>query len=167
MGISADTATVFRAGSLLPRRRTRTKSTAKSTTKSTACGLEVLPPEIRLHILSLLDIYDLKSIVRSSAVIHAQYRQERGFLLCSAVQNTARKATLDNFVNLRIQQLASGAYDPPPPSWQDWYSPEALQRPRSAVTRLAPDDARMLARILLRSRNLSSLDIVHTIMEHA
>lgn len=59
------------------------------------CGLERLPPEIRRHLLSVLDLAGLKAFVRASPALHEQYLLDRRFLLCSSLEVTLGSVSLD------------------------------------------------------------------------
>lgn len=50
--------------------------------------LEDLPPEIRLHVLSMLDLDGLNALVHASPVYHEQYLLYRRFLLEQCLQTT-------------------------------------------------------------------------------
>lgn len=58
-------------------------------------GLENLPAEIRLHILSFKDLVGLKSLVFASPVYHAQCLLDRRFLLSRSIESTLRGVTID------------------------------------------------------------------------
>lgn len=57
--------------------------------------LEALPPEIRRHLLSTLDLEELKILVHASPVFHEQYLLDRRFLLCRCLENTLGSVAID------------------------------------------------------------------------
>lgn len=57
--------------------------------------LEKLPAELRLHVLSQLDMESLKSLVHASPVYHAQYLMDRKQLLFKTLMTTLGGAALD------------------------------------------------------------------------
>ncbi|KFY34844.1 hypothetical protein V494_06423 [Pseudogymnoascus sp. VKM F-4513 (FW-928)] len=59
--------------------------------------LENLPPEIRRHILSILDLPRLKLLVRASPVFHEQYLFDRKYFLCKSIEETLGSATVDAY----------------------------------------------------------------------
>ncbi|KAI1808827.1 hypothetical protein F4811DRAFT_2441 [Daldinia bambusicola] len=74
----------------------RPASDARSDYKTTSySSLELLPPEIRRHILSFLDIRSLDSLIHSSPVFHEQYLENRRYLLCSSLETTLGAVALD------------------------------------------------------------------------
>lgn len=54
--------------------------------------LESLPPKIRRYLLSVLELADLKALVRASPALHEQYLLDRSFLLCSGLEVTLGSA---------------------------------------------------------------------------
>ncbi|KAI1388386.1 uncharacterized protein F4822DRAFT_429011 [Hypoxylon trugodes] len=59
--------------------------------------VEDLPPELRRHILSFLPLSDLRNFVRASPYYHAQYREDRLYILRSSLYNTLSNVTIDAF----------------------------------------------------------------------
>ncbi|KAK4243616.1 hypothetical protein C7999DRAFT_18063 [Corynascus novoguineensis] len=57
--------------------------------------LEMLPPEIRRQLLSILALAELGALVHASPVFHQQYRLDRRHLLCSSLETTLRSTTID------------------------------------------------------------------------
>ncbi|KAJ5832723.1 hypothetical protein N7474_001034 [Penicillium riverlandense] len=55
--------------------------------------LEMLPPELRIQILFLLGIVELKALVRASSVFHNQYLLGRRPLLCTCLERTLAGVT--------------------------------------------------------------------------
>jgi hypothetical protein len=58
-------------------------------------GLETMPPEIRRHLLSTLELAGLKALVHASPTLHEQYLLERRFLPCSSLEVTLGSVGLD------------------------------------------------------------------------
>lgn len=59
--------------------------------------LESLPPEVRRHLLSTLDLPQLKVLVRASATFHRQYLYDRRYLLCRSLEETLGPVTVDAY----------------------------------------------------------------------
>ncbi|KAE8325413.1 hypothetical protein BDV39DRAFT_206952 [Aspergillus sergii] len=57
--------------------------------------VEDLPPEVRHHLLSMLELETLWALIHASPVYHQQYLSARTCLLCSGLQTTLRSATID------------------------------------------------------------------------
>jgi hypothetical protein len=57
--------------------------------------LESLPPEIRLQLLSILELEELRALVHASPVFHQQYLLDRRSLLCKSLETTLRSVTVD------------------------------------------------------------------------
>ncbi|KAB8214643.1 hypothetical protein BDV33DRAFT_195900 [Aspergillus novoparasiticus] len=57
--------------------------------------VEDLPPEVRHHLLSMLELETLWALVHASPVYHQQYLSARRHLLCSGLQTTLCSATID------------------------------------------------------------------------
>ncbi|KAM0437874.1 hypothetical protein ACHAPT_002239 [Fusarium lateritium] len=73
-------------------------STPKPEEQVEDCRLEFLPPEIRRHILSMLDLAQLSALVHASPTFHQQYRIERKHLLCQSLEETLGSLTADAYV---------------------------------------------------------------------
>lgn len=56
--------------------------------------LESLPPEVRRHLLSVLDLPLLKALVRASPTFHQQYLYDRKYILRRSIKNTFGSAEL-------------------------------------------------------------------------
>ncbi|KAJ5950323.1 uncharacterized protein N7479_008736 [Penicillium vulpinum] len=56
--------------------------------------LESLPPEIRRHLLSMMELDALKSLVHASPVFHQQYLLDRKWVLCRSLAATLRSNSL-------------------------------------------------------------------------
>jgi hypothetical protein len=54
--------------------------------------LDLLPAELRSHILHCLDLDTLSDLVHASPIYHAQYREGRGSILLDSVERTAPDA---------------------------------------------------------------------------
>ncbi|KAM5344033.1 hypothetical protein ACJ41O_012570 [Fusarium nematophilum] len=84
--------------------RTADESTAQqpppqSTNAKSECNaaLEHLPPEVRRHLLSLLDLPRLKALVRASPTFHQQYLFDRKYLLCRSLEETLGSVVIDAY----------------------------------------------------------------------
>lgn len=71
--------------------------------------MERLPPEVRREILSLLDLSDLKELVRASPTFHQQYLHDRRHLLSTALEITLGSVSLDAYIlnEVRNPKLSS------------------------------------------------------------
>lgn len=58
-------------------------------------NIESLPPEIRTHILSMVELEGLKRLVHASPVYHQQYLLFRKSLLFQSLENTMKNITLE------------------------------------------------------------------------
>ena len=68
--------------------------------------LERLPPELRDHVLSILDLDGLKALVQASPIYHSQYLSNRRHLLASCMDATLKTATVEAivcYVSARLQ----------------------------------------------------------------
>lgn len=74
-------------------------------------GLERLPPEIRRHLLSVLDLGALKALTRASPAFHEQYVLDRRFLLRSSLEVTLGSVILDAYAVERSSDRASNTPD--------------------------------------------------------
>lgn len=61
------------------------------------CGLDILPPEVRRHLLSILDLPRLKALVHASPTFHQQYLIDRKYLLCKSLEETLGSVTVDAY----------------------------------------------------------------------
>ncbi|KAI8689443.1 hypothetical protein NCS56_00207800 [Fusarium sp. Ph1] len=59
--------------------------------------LEQLPPELRLSILTTLDLDQVKNLIKSCPTFYQQYRQDRKFILGSALHTTLGSITVDAY----------------------------------------------------------------------
>ncbi|KAE8132867.1 hypothetical protein BDV38DRAFT_296563 [Aspergillus pseudotamarii] len=57
--------------------------------------VEDLPPEVRHHLLSMLELETLRALLYASPVYHQQYLLARKRLLCKSLETTLRTATID------------------------------------------------------------------------
>lgn len=57
--------------------------------------LECLPPELRLHLLLMLDFDELKALVHASPVYHAQYCEDQMRILCMLLEEWLGTVTVD------------------------------------------------------------------------
>lgn len=89
---------------------------ARQTVNTTAredvdSGLERLPPEIRRHLLSVLDLASLKALVRASPAFHEQYLLDRRFLLHTSLEVTLGSVILDAYAVHRSSDRVSNTPD--------------------------------------------------------
>jgi len=70
----------------------RTMSQAQDQTDFTPLRLDTIPTDIRRYLLSFLDLEQLSALVHASPVYHAQYREDRNYLLTKSVEATAADA---------------------------------------------------------------------------
>lgn len=66
------------------------------------CRLESLPAELRRHILSLLDLTDLKSLQQASPTFHQQYLQDQSYVLRKSLERTLGDICLDAYATQLI-----------------------------------------------------------------
>ncbi|KAI0973597.1 hypothetical protein F4678DRAFT_405526 [Xylaria arbuscula] len=76
--------------------------------KHRQCRLENLPPELRHHVLSDLDIPQLTALIHASPTFYQQYLSDRRRLLCSSLEQTLGSATVDAYA---IQLFAAQETD--------------------------------------------------------
>ncbi|KAJ9202201.1 hypothetical protein DTO164E3_3130 [Paecilomyces variotii] len=57
--------------------------------------LENLPPEVRRHLLSMLELDGLRALVSTSPIYYHQYLLDRRHLLCRCLEVTLRSVTVD------------------------------------------------------------------------
>ncbi|OTB05343.1 hypothetical protein M426DRAFT_10669 [Hypoxylon sp. CI-4A] len=69
--------------------------------------VERFPPELRRHLLSFLDLDDLRSFVHASPTYHQQYLASRRYLLCHALHNTIGPIVIDAFIAHKSGPAAS------------------------------------------------------------
>lgn len=103
-------------------------------------GLESLPPEIRRHLLSTLDLPRLKALVRASPTFHDQYLLDRKYILCRSLQETWGSVTVDAYA---VHQSApqAGGMKQNMMEIMDRYSEQTSQRCLSLSDRLSLDEA--------------------------
>jgi len=65
--------------------------------QSSSSGLERLPPEVRRHILSILDLPRLKVLILASPTFHRQYLLDRRYLLCKSLEETLGSVAVDAY----------------------------------------------------------------------
>ncbi|KAL1856415.1 hypothetical protein VTK73DRAFT_8290 [Phialemonium thermophilum] len=86
--------------------------------KVSRCGVQVnavvenLPAEIRLHILSLLDLQGLGNFVRASPVLYEQFRIARRSLLLSCLQESLGCVTADAYAVARAKAIPAARRSP-------------------------------------------------------
>jgi hypothetical protein len=73
--------------------------------------LQSLPPEVRRHLLSLLDLSRLKALVHASPIFHQQYLYDRSYLLSSSLEHTLRGAAVDAFAVTILSKSSSSTVD--------------------------------------------------------
>lgn len=95
-------ATALEAGSHLALNHPATASAPGADRKKPVCidphfnaPIENLPPEVRRHLLSSLDINTLRAIIRASPVYYQQYRLDQRHILGDCLENTLRNVTVD------------------------------------------------------------------------
>ena len=71
--------------------------------------LENLPPEVRRHLLSSLDLPRLKLLVRSSPTFDQQYLFGREYILCKSIERTLGSVTVDAYAVHRSAAQAKHA----------------------------------------------------------
>lgn len=59
--------------------------------------LEQLPPELRLSILTILDLDQVKNLIKSSPTFYQQYRHDRKFILSSVLHTTLGSLAVDAY----------------------------------------------------------------------
>ncbi|CAG7918833.1 unnamed protein product [Penicillium olsonii] len=62
---------------------------------SSVSALEALPPEIRRHLLAMMEFDEIKALVHASLVYHQQYLLDRRWLLCRCLDNTLRRVNIE------------------------------------------------------------------------
>jgi hypothetical protein len=60
-----------------------------------ALVLEDFPPDVRRHLLYILELEELNALVHASPVFHQQYLLDRRSLLCKCLKKTLRTVTVD------------------------------------------------------------------------
>lgn len=66
--------------------------------------IQDLPPEVRRHLLSILDFAELRTLVRASPVFHQQYRHDRAYFLSRLLEAELQSVTVDAYA---VQKLTS------------------------------------------------------------
>lgn len=79
--------------------------------------LESLPPEVRRHLLSMLDLPLLKALVRASPTFHQQYLHDRKYILRRSIKNTLGSAEASVCVLDQAPAMKRDRAD-----FLDWYS---------------------------------------------
>lgn len=102
--------------------------------------LDGLPPEIRRHLLSILDLSQLKALVHSSPNFHKQYYYERKYLLCRSLEQTLRGATVDAYA-VHILETRDVSPKENTSAFFRAYSENTLHRFRPLVEELTQDEA--------------------------
>lgn len=100
-------------------------------------GLERLPPEVRRHLLSILDLSRLKALVRASPTFHEQYLLDRRYLLSASIDVTLRSVGIDAYFVYKSANQASttqahlvGLLK----IWQEQLSQRSAWQPNATVT---------------------------------
>lgn len=70
--------------------------------------LQSLPPEVRRHLLSLLDLPQLRRLVHTSPVYHQQYLHDRHYLLSSSIEVTLSGVKADAYAVYILSQHSMG-----------------------------------------------------------
>ena len=78
--------------------------------KQTNAPLESLPAEVRHHLLSFLDLSQLRSLVHASPVYHQQYLSGRTLLLCGLLKEMLGASAVDAWAACRasVRRAAGG-----------------------------------------------------------
>lgn len=105
-------------------------------------SLETLPPEIRRDLLSILDLPELKALVRASPVFHQQYLFDRHYLLCLSLENTLGILAVDAYT-------ISGVAGNDELGLLESYSEETWRRPMPLVGQLTENRANEMAAFYL------------------
>lgn len=71
-----------------------------------ASSLEGLPADIRRYLLSVMDLYCLKALIRASPVFHQQYLLDRKLLLANSISNTLGGVCIDAHAALQSESEA-------------------------------------------------------------
>ncbi|KAI1130248.1 hypothetical protein F5Y10DRAFT_289695 [Nemania abortiva] len=103
------------------------------------CRLDNLPPELRRYLLSILDIQQLKGLVRASPTFYHQYRYDRRFILRRSLEQTLGSAAIDAFAVKRDTKEDI-------PRFLKWYSEMTPQRYLSLTDKLTPGEVLGMAR---------------------
>lgn len=108
--------------------------------------LENLPPEIRRHFLSILDLPRLKALVRASPTFYQQFLFDRHYLLCRSLEETLGSLTVDAYT---ISQVGVAGKDAP--GLLKLYSEQTSRRFMPLVGKLTENDAVEMAALYLHS----------------
>lgn len=136
-------------------------SSLKTQTAKETCDsrLESLPPEIRRHLLSTLDLERLKSLVRASPTFHEQYLLDRKYLLCRSLERTLGSVTVDAYaVHQCTAQDGGNINRTYVTGFINWYSEQISRRSLVLPNTLSLDEALDMA--------FFYLDHVKPITEH-
>ena len=98
--------------------------------------IQNLPPEVRRHLLSVLDLGQLKLLVHASPGLHQQYRHDRTYVLCRSLEETLRTVTVDAYA---VQRLTSDRRTEP--DIAGFLKRAYSQRSASLVGRVTQDEA--------------------------
>ncbi|KAL7916982.1 hypothetical protein ACQKWADRAFT_307934 [Trichoderma austrokoningii] len=116
------------------------------------CRLDILPPEVRRHLLSILDLPRLKALVHASPTFHQQYLEDRKYILCKSLEETLGSVTVDAYAihmfatqDANINQDLTGFFES--------CSEERLLRYLPLVNKLTQDDATSMVAFHLRCVN--------------
>ncbi|KAK8051718.1 hypothetical protein PG993_003103 [Apiospora rasikravindrae] len=111
--------------------------------------LESLPPELRFQILaSMPDLLSLRSLVRASPVLHAQYLHDRSAILCSCMERELDGFVLDAFAlpTSRVRYIGSPRTDEKIKDFLEGYGGWISgSRPYLSVAEMHPSSLRWIA----------------------
>ncbi|KAF4466102.1 hypothetical protein FALBO_7038 [Fusarium albosuccineum] len=112
------------------------------------CALEKLPPEVRRHLLSDLDIPQLKALVRACPIFHQQYLCDRKYMLWRSLEKTLGKVAVDAYlVNISAMKDTDPNHD------QSWllklFSEQTAQGSIPTINKATLDEALDMTRFYL------------------
>ena len=116
--------------------------TPKKNGEDSVRSMENLPPEIRRHLLSTLNLPELKALVRSSTIFHQQYLFDQHYLLCQSLENTLGGLAVDAYVISGV--VGNDALELLKP-----YSENTWRRPILLVGQLTENEATEMAAFYL------------------
>lgn len=99
--------------------------------------IQLLPPEVRRHLLSVLNLDQLRSLVRASPVFHEQYVHDRAYILCGLLDETLRTVVVDAFTVQRLSMSVRGTERDMPGFLRQAYAQPVM----SLVGRATEDEA--------------------------
>lgn len=74
-------------------------------------SLESLPAEVRRHILSVMDLPQMKALIRASPTYHQQYRLDRRYLLKAALQVALGSVYLDAYITQKAMASQEATHE--------------------------------------------------------